>query len=218
MNRKEAIKVLATIGIIATMPTLVNVKKGRRRIHFVGLGGAGSKAMGKVYEQGSLAKYTYFTDVEHYKSIPNINFILYTPLNNYKSQISENSNPLIEFEEKIALPPDLKNIFNKNDSFILLAGLGGYTGTKTSEFLINWLIEKNIDFQAIFCLPFKFESKRRNIAQKFISKFQELPNLHFFDNEIIKEHFGNKPMAELLAFSDNEFCKIAMREDRKSVV
>jgi cell division GTPase FtsZ len=68
MNRKEAIKGLATIGIIATLPSLVKLTNKKKNIHFIGLGGAGSKAMGHIYEHGTSAIYSYITDVEHYKS------------------------------------------------------------------------------------------------------------------------------------------------------
>lgn len=211
MNRKEAIKGLATIGIIATLPSLVKLTNKKKNIHFIGLGGAGSKAMGHIYEHGTSAIYSYITDVEHYKSNSKINFISYIPIDRNTSQIGINSYTE-ELKKNLVLPPHIMELFNENDTYILLAGLGGFTGTKTSETLIYWLKENKKDFYAIFSLPFNFESQRRIYAQQVIRKFQKLPNVYTFDNEIINEQYGNKPIAEALAYSDHEFHKIVKRK------
>ncbi|MBP9197761.1 MAG: hypothetical protein KBF35_08845 [Saprospiraceae bacterium] len=208
MNRKEAIKGLVAIGIIATIPSLVKLTNKGKSIHFIGLGGAGSKALGHIYKQGMPASYTYITDVEHFKSNSKIKFISYTHSEGKSSQIGKNPYTEAEMLEKLVLPFELNELFNENDTYILLAGLGGFTGTKVSESLIYWLRENKRDFHAILSLPFKFESRRRNYAQKMIEKYQKFPNVYFFDNEEIKEICGNKHIAETLVSSDNEFYKV----------
>ena len=213
MNRKEAIKGLTTIGIMATIPSLIKfVDHRKRNIHFIGLGGAGSKAMGQIYKQGAPAIYSYITDIEHFKSNSIINFIPYEPVERKTSHIEIYSNTEPGLKQEIVLPENVKELFNKNDTYILLAGLGGFTGTKVSESLIYWLRENKRDFHAILSLPFGFESKRRNYAQKVKEKYHKFPNVYFFDNEVLREQFGNKPIAETLASSDREFYKIVKRK------
>lgn len=207
MNRKEAIKGLVAIGIIATIPSLVKLTNKGKSIHFIGLGGAGSKAMGHIYKQGIPTSYTYITDVEHFKSNSKIKFISYTHSKGKSSQIGKNPYSEAEMLEKLVLPSELNELFNENDTYILLAGLGGSTGAKVP--IIDLLVRENKrDFHAILSLPFKFESRRRNYAQKMIEKYQKFPNVYFFDNEEIKEIGGNKHIAETLVSSDNEFYKI----------
>ena len=208
MNRKEAIKGIATLGMMATIPSLVKFTEKKKNVHFVGLGSAGSRAMALIYQHGITAKYSYISDIDEHKIHSKISFIKF---------MSEawNMNPIDikkyqgdESDKDIVVPNNVKEIFNENDTYILLAGLGGNSGTRTSQSLIYWLNKKYRDYHAVFGKPFKLEAIRRSYVQKVINVLHKFPNVHYFDNATLSALHGKKTFREIFALSNNEYYEV----------
>jgi len=70
-----------------------------------------------------------------------------------------------------ACMPGLLNLFQSRDRVVLLAGLGGVTGTWASQFLCNKLVRMNKQVVTVLVMPFGFESKRVKIAEYALSGF-----------------------------------------------
>ena len=156
MNRRESIKSILALGISPLFLSSNNIIESenmkQKPIHFVALGGGGTNALKKIHSKGINAKYSYVSDV--YRSIDWANYVEYIPPK------EENQDWDIRY---FYIPREVKNIFLKDEKFIFLVGLGGYTGTMMTESLVNWLNVKQKDYLLITSLPYKFEGKKRNL-------------------------------------------------------
>ena len=85
--------------------------------------------------------------------------------------------------QKLVLTQEIKDLFRENHWYVLIAGLGGYTGTKMVEELTLWLDDVGKVFATICSLPFYFEGKIRNtIAEKSLIKLRQICNFRYFDH------------------------------------
>jgi cell division GTPase FtsZ len=66
-------------------------------------------------------------------------------------------------EQPIQMPESVLNIFNSNGKFVLLSGLGGYTGTFMTEKLTLLLNQCKKSFLTISSLPFTFYGQRKRL-------------------------------------------------------
>ena len=99
----------------------------------------------------------------------------------------------------LSLSKEVKAVFKEHDRYILLAGLGGYTGTYMVDLLIPWLQGQRKEFAVLCSLPFDFEGeKRRAYAREVLEKYQALPNCKSFDFESVKKKYGNKTIKEAI--------------------
>ena len=61
--------------------------------------------------------------------------------------------------------PELMKLLQNRSSVLLLAGLGGVTGTWASQWLCNHLIEQGKQVVTVLVMPFWFEVNRYRIAR-----------------------------------------------------
>ena len=108
---------------------------------------------------------------------------------------------------------EIKKIVSNTDILILVATLGGGTGTAGIEFLLNIALEMNVVTIPIVTLPFNFEGKKRkNIALQGLKNIQQKNNctvvinnndmLAYIDRKLgLKEAFYkvNQVMSEVIA-------------------
>ena len=137
---------------------LTNFIKMNKRIHFIGLGGAGCNALEYIYRQGIKANYTSITYPERPHLPPDVHFNAYARISKWHL-----------FEAG--------TLFNENCRYILLAGLGGDTGSYLVEELTPLLWVQNKEFLILCSSPFSFEgNQRRIIAAGVKTKFQSMSN------------------------------------------
>lgn len=145
INRRNMLKRLAVISAATLLPdALLSVANNAPAIHFIGLGDAGSNVVEYIYSKGIKGKYTCISN---------------TIKNNLPKEIQ-----CIQLNTQsvaIEIPDAVLKIFNANDTFILLSGLGGYLGTFMTEKITLSLHEQQKSFMTITTLPFKFEGEER---------------------------------------------------------
>jgi cell division GTPase FtsZ len=161
-------------------------------VHFIGLGGAGSNMIKSIFDIGVKGKYTYISDFKKLNFEKEIEFMPYVSPG---KRIIKNNIEIykeVDYNKNLVLTDSIKKIFLSNNLFILLSGLGGYTGTFMTEKLSEFLVYKKKEFVVISTLPFSFEdTERKFIAEKSIKILQKLENFYSFELENYKKEFGN---------------------------
>ncbi|HOK60413.1 MAG: hypothetical protein WBJ36_00375 [Tenuifilum sp.] len=102
----------------------------------MGLGGGGSLTLEHYYNQGLQAKLTCIASKELPKFPSKIKSIHCNVPKKYDS-IDDWSNYYI------ALPDEVKSVFDSNEHFIILVGLGGLTGTLLGKSIFKLLNNRN---------------------------------------------------------------------------
>lgn len=170
------------------------------KTHIVALGGAGTKALEYIYQQKVDADYTYinYPQRDLSKDINFVKFFSGLPFPYY---------PDGWLNKKVELSESIKQVFfNPQSHYVLLAGLGGYTGSSLVEAVYDYLTSQKIAFDIICSFPFSFEGKDRmknaKRKSKRISKNSNFIALNL--NELRKK---NKKMllSEAFVKADIEF-------------
>ena len=214
MNRRDAIKRLTALGTLGAIPGLVAAAAGsgntqNKRLHIVGLGGGGCNALEFIHRQGFQAKYTCVTHPERPHLAGDIDFIRHIPPCWLKSE--ERSIFLSDRTQKMEMPSRVRRLFSNDHYFILLAGLGGFTGTKMVEELTLYLDEHNRDFLAICSRPFAFEgSIMIDFAEPTRTRLQHIPGFKCFELEKLRSVYGDLKISELFARADEQFYKVLL--------
>jgi len=158
-------------------------KSPAKTTHFIGLGGCGCNVLQFFHKKGLEGKYTGITELGERILYPGINYISFTPPRYDPFNLS---NPRVLFpdmRQKLVVPEEIKELFRENHRYVLIAGLGGYTGTKMVEELTLWLDDIGKVFVTICSLPFYFEGKIRNtIAEKSLIKLRPICNFRYLDH------------------------------------
>jgi cell division GTPase FtsZ len=203
MNRKDAIKCLVTSGI-AISAKQSDAFTSESKIHFVSLGKAGSHVCAYMKEKGLKASYSNISNYE-YSELNHIHFA--TP--SQDNLTGMDGHHTAEIQNRVELTSETKALFNDNDTYVLLSALGGNTGTKLTMELASWLTSKNKNFHIISGLPFKLEAKRRTYAAQAVLNLKNYPNFYYFDNETLRDLYGNIPIVKLFENSANHYFQLA---------
>lgn len=173
-------------------------------IHVIGIGGLGSKMIAFIQQKGIKAKYSYINDETLSGIKPDTNFIEFIPKGEY---IIKNGYKIrfTDWSAKIHLPENVYNILMPNDKYIIIAGLGGYTGTYITEEVAKLLKIGNKTFSIICSMPFNVEGQQRfKIANEFREKFSNYHNFICFEHDKLVTRYGNMKLAEALKKGNEE--------------
>ena len=180
-----------------------------KEIHFVGLGTAGCRALQYIWGKKIVAKYTAITETDDLRTLEGIDYIPFTPPRYIRAKIKDRSIWYPDMDKQIVMPGGIKELFVQDHRFILLAGLGGYTGTYMAEVLSSMLNDCGIEFYTICSLPFPFEGPERNtFAMSSFNKLRMINNFRYFDFKVLTQHYGNLSLAKAFAKGDEEFYKL----------
>jgi hypothetical protein len=117
-----------------------------------------------------------------------------------------------DMDQPLDLPDELTGLFQENCRFVLLAGLGGYTGTKMAEALSLMLHKEQKDFLTICCVPFSFEGRNRlKIAREAMERMKTIPNCHFFELDLLRNEQEDLMLSEAFPAGDRYFYRIISR-------
>ena len=96
--------------------------------------------------------------------------------------------------------------FDKDATIMLLATLGGITGSKYVPQVTSILKECGRKSYAVVTAPFEWEGEKRiNLALDMLDKFVEADcNTFVFMNERITEHYGGMAFTEGFAWADEK--------------
>lgn len=190
MNRRNAIKsMLSGLILPVALPGMAQTKEFP---HLIGLGGAGCNALQHIHSKGCKARYTFITEADH--DFPaGTNFIKYPSL--YKG----NPSPV----SPARLTDDIRNLFNKQDKYVLLCGLG-----RTGGLLMNKIMETysdTRDIQVITTLPYRFEGAiSRKRAEK---QLRTGVNYRIIPLESLRNMHGNITVGEAFSLADEALCQ-----------
>jgi len=144
------------------------------RIKVIGVGGGGSNAVNRMYEDGieGVELYAVNTDVQHLSklSVPN------------KIQIGEKvtrglgagARPEIGEEAALEDIDKIKEILRDADMVFIAVGLGGGTGTGAAPIIAKTAKDMGILTVAVATLPFRFEGKKKmEVALNGLERLKE---------------------------------------------
>ncbi len=177
--------------------------KSFKNFHFIGLGQAGSMILEHTFKKGLHGRYTCVSRPERFSNPMGLNLMEFQPPldehfknTRYPEAWTDKSVPLI-------VPGKIMDIFNENEYYILVAGLGGYTGTKFSLRLSEFLSETGKHFSIIVTLPASFEgNKKNNMANDALNQLDNY-NCHVAKYEITDRN-KNIPFPEYYKNVDEE--------------
>jgi len=175
--------------------------------HFIGLGDCGCNVLEFFHKKGLEGKYTGITELGERILYPGINYIPFTPPRYDPFNLSKPKAFFPDMRQKLIMPEEIKDLFSENHRYVLLAGLGGYTGTKMVEELTLWLDDIGKVFVTICSLPFYFEGKIRNTnAEKSLIKLRSIYNFRYFDHiAIMDQCLGSQTVTDAFLLGNQKF-------------
>lgn len=215
MDRRKAIKSILALGVVAGLPfpdvfpqELIQTHTTKKRIyknfHVVGLGGGGCMVLEHYYKQGLQAEYTCIA-AEELPNLPSrIKYINFSPFKQVNSEDDWSNYHL-------ALPAKVKSVFESNELFIILVGLGGTTGTLLGKSVFHYLKYSNNDFVFICSFPFSFEGKKRKVhAMSAFEELKEYKQFKSFRLDDIRNEYGDLTLSEAFQKANEYSYKVFM--------
>lgn len=203
MKRREVIKGLAALGAMALLPNIVVMaNQPNRNLHFVGLGSGGTNAMVHIHGKGIKAQYSCITGsyVSHLK--PEMEHVFFEASPDYRVNG-------IHYKEQFELTPRMKAIFNKNDRFVILIGLGASLGTSLIGNVLDLLQAEQKSYLAICSMPGVNEGRaRQEYAKQKRMELDGLKNVLYFGHDSVNEEYGRLPIRETFERADELFYTI----------
>ena len=196
------------------MPTKFNsFNQKEKKLHFVGLGGAGTNTVDYFYRMGIKGKYTCITNPERPNLPSGIKLIEFIPPRQIHYESGIEVFQILDIHHKIKIPSSVINIFKSNDKFVLLSGLGGYTGSYLTVELNRLLHDNGRKFMTICSLPFTFEGqKRKSCAEYAMKQLETQRNFKCFELDDIIEKYGrNLTILEVFKKADKQFYSICTK-------
>jgi cell division GTPase FtsZ len=210
ISRREALKGMAALGAIALLPKLlISSSDENLSIHFIGLGGAGSNQVEFLYNKGVKGKFTCISNPLRPHLPKEIKFVNFIPPGEIHYKNGVEILRISDLKQPIKIPDSILKIFDSNEAFVLLSGLGGYTGTFMTEELTLLLNQRKCKFLTVSSLPFKFEvKKRRFIAVNTINKLKNIGCFQYYELENIKAEYGDLTLRDAFEKANEQLYEI----------
>ena len=196
MNRMNFIKGIAASSAGLFLPALLFRKyknsEPATKLHFVGLGAAGGNFLNYIYKKEIVARYTYIDKQPKQNPCPaNRNFIKYCP------------------EQNTQIASLIQTNFMEGETIVLLAGLGGKTGSNLSAALFGHLQTARRDVFLVATIPFDFEGKRQRNAHYAAYRLKAMgkqKNIAIIENQECFERFDNLQFFKAVEKMDEVVC------------
>ncbi len=167
-------------------------------LHLIGFGGAGANSIIAIQKMGLPAKYTCITQPERKDLAPEITCITFMPPGERRITKTGKEFFIPNRQAPLEVPKTIDDLFEPNAHYVIIAGLGGYTGTYLMKHFGSRLQDNQKSFTAICILPFSFERRAsKAIINQIHQKYKAAENFHFIDLNTYQEKFGDKPITEL---------------------
>lgn len=174
--------------------------------HFIGIGGAGSNVVEYFHSLNIKGFYTLISDPVRQNLPSRMNFIFF---DNGKEKLKNSSDVSLLFKIIEPIPNEILKIFESNKTYILLAGLGGYTGTILTQQLISYLESKNKNYLVIACLPLAFESEKAiSISNQFILNSKDNKRIQYFAMEELRLNNGDLNLSQFFEKANEKFVEL----------
>ena len=148
--------------------------KNPTKIKVFGVGGGGSNAVARMYQEGlqDVELYIVNTDLQHLNFLPVPNKIHIGE--SISKGLGAGSKPEIGREAALESLDKIKEALEGADMVFIAAGLGGGTGTGASPVIAQAAKEMGILTVAVVTKPFSFEGKvRQKIAEEGLEQLKE---------------------------------------------
>jgi len=222
MKRRELIKGLAAFGALAILPNMkVSGSRKNDKFHFIGLGSGGTNIARHFQQKGIVGDYTcvtWFPSIvapvpwapDQFDPYP---FVLYEGFNHIEYEYPRHIRQSNELgKQPIPLTAEMKRVLSDDRIYIVIVGLGAYSGTSLISDTLDFLESNNKRYLAICTLPFKNEGRSRNEYAKEKMMDIQRYNVRFFDNNKILEKYGESRISKNFANSDEEIYCIFEKE------
>lgn len=199
MNRRELVKGPAALDGIELLPNIA-AKENQKiyRPHFVGLGQGGTNVMMYIHNKGIKAKYSCITGAYMPHLTPDIKHIYFETLADYHING-------IYHKKQISITPEMETVFNDDDNFYILTGLGGSVGTGLISNLMDLLLKEQKNYTVFCSIPSTNEGwQKREYAIKKIAELNDFLYVMVYDHEDIVEEFAELTIKEIFEKA-NEF-------------
>jgi len=177
--------------------------------HLIGLGSGGTNAVKYIRSQWVKGRCTVVNNPDRAEIPAGMHLI---PFHSPKILMFTGKKGDIYFPDMaqpLELPDELTSLFRADCRFVLLAGLGGYTGTKMAEALSGMLLKQQKDFLTLCSMPFSFEGRSRlAYAREARERMKVIPNCHFFELDLLRNEHENLMLSEVFPAGDRYFYKI----------
>lgn len=214
MNRRQLLQSIAVLGG-ATMlsPKHVFAMSSTKPLHVVGMGDSGCKMLEYLIDKGSISSSAYTainSDFKGYSFPVERQIVIEVPSNTYTGR-NLNLNALNETSHQ--LPPTITDAFSDKDKhYVLLAGLGGFTGSYLCKAIPSFLRANTLSYNSIISLPFTHEGLvKRNQAMAIKHSLGHQSNTVFVDYDGIRAKHGNFKLKEAFNIA-NEHCFQAFQQ------
>jgi hypothetical protein len=193
---------------------MINMMSSPNNLHVLGLGRAGSIVARQLIYLGVQADYTLIGkpgisfDDNELKSSGNVELI---PFKSPRCELIPGYTKALtpDISVELIMPDEVIEIINREKRFLLLAPLGGYTGTMFAIKIARHFLSTGHDFTIISSYPFRFEgNKRAAIADMAINHLSLLPNfISFRLDDINKDR--NLLLSQAFTTADRKMIKYA---------
>jgi cell division protein FtsZ len=153
--------------------------KNPTKIKVFGVGGGGSNAVARMYQEGlqDVELYVVNTDLQHLNYLPVPNKIHIGE--SISKGLGAGSKPEIGREAALESLDKIKEAMEGSDMVFIAAGLGGGTGTGASPVIAQVAKEMGILTVAVVTKPFSFEGKvRQRIAEEGLEQLKERVDIY----------------------------------------
>jgi len=173
------------------------------KIKVIGVGGGGSNAVNRMYEDGidGVELYAINTDVQHLNSLKVPNRIQIGE--KVTRGLGAGARPEIGEEAALEDIDKIKEILRDTDMVFIASGLGGGTGTGAAPVIAKTAKEMGILTVAVATLPFKFEGKRKmELALKGLEKLKESADAYIVIHNQKVGELSNRALSIREAFKE----------------
>jgi cell division protein FtsZ len=179
-------------------------------VRFVGFGGAGCNVAELLYKKGLAGKFTCISHPVRTYPSEDIQFIHFIPpgepIYHQGEEIFRRHDP----DHPLDVPAAIEEIFDRSSRYVLIAGLGGFTGTTMTEKFVLQLHVRKIPFLAIASVPFEFEGAKRNhAARAALDKLLDVPGFHHVELQSFASGNGHLTLSEAFAKADAGMAEMA---------
>ncbi|MHC1773825.1 MAG: hypothetical protein AB9834_00290 [Lentimicrobium sp.] len=189
---------------------LSNIKiSTQTETHLIGLGSGGVNAIKYIWSQWANGRFTAVNDPADADIPDGINLIPFHSPKILKFTGTKRDIYFPDMEQPLELPDEMTGLFREDCRFVILAGLGGYIGTKIAEALSRMLQKEQKDFITICSVPFSFEGRNKlAYAREAVEQMKSIPNCHFFELDLLRNEHNDLLLSEAFPAGDRYFYKI----------
>ena len=187
MDRRQIIKSLTALSALSLMPGINLLGgSGLKKLDIVGLGTAGTNIAVRLKRNGIVGKYTCITRFPSFvEPIEISNYIkgFYHIEYDYRFEFAINYDSVKENQSK-PLTIEMQQSLSDDCFYIILVGLGGWTGTSLIQSTLAFLDSNNKQYLAICQLPFEFDGElRKKFALVKQAEIENFKGVYFIDHQ-----------------------------------